>query len=199
VKAVDDATNQTQLDLIMEYFKKNPLRDIKHPEIVDWVVAEYKKRTGKVFRDPDRGIRRLSQDGSLVKVGKGIYRYDPDFVTKRELEDFTEAQKEAIMKRDNYHCVICGLGRENGVELQVDHIKPKDQGGKAVIENGQTLCARHNFQKKNYKSTESGKKFFIHLYEVAKESNDKAMQDFCTQILEVYEKNNVNCQIVWER
>jgi len=199
MKAVDDATNQTQLDLIMEYFKKNPKRDIEHPEIVDCVVAEYQKRTGKVFRDPDRGIRRLSQDGLLIKVGKGIYRYDPDFVIKRELEDFTEAQKEAIMKRDNYRCVVCGLGRADGVELQVDHIKPKDQGGKAEIDNGETLCAKHNFQKKNYKQTESGKRFFIRLYEAAKKNNDKAMQDFCTQILEVYEKNNVNCQIVWER
>lgn len=46
-------------DLIMEYFRKNPRREIKHPEIVDWVVAEYKKRTGNVFRDPDRAIRWL--------------------------------------------------------------------------------------------------------------------------------------------
>ena len=198
MKAIDDSS-QTQLDLIMEYFKKNPKRDIKHPEIVDWVVPEYQKRTGKVFRDPDRGIRRLSQDGLLIKVGKGVYRYDQDFVTKRELEDFTQAQKEAIMKRDNYRCVVCGLGIANGVELQVDHIKPKDQGGKAEIDNGETLCAKHNFQKKNYKQTESGKRFFIRLYQTAKNNNDKAMQDFCTQILEVYEKNNVNCQIVWER
>jgi len=199
MKTADDTTNQSQLDLIMEYFKGNPRRDIRHPEIVDWVVAEYKKRTGKVFRDPDRGIRRLSQDGLLIKVGKGVYIYDPDFVTKRELEDFTEAQKEAIMKRDNYRCVVCGLGRENGVELQVDHIRPKDQGGKAEIDNGETLCAKHNFQKKNYRQTESGKRFFIRLYEAAKKSHDKAMEDFCTQILEVYEKNNVNCQIAWER
>jgi hypothetical protein len=46
MKAADDATNQSQLDLIMEYFKKNPKRNIEHPEIVDWVVAEYKKLTG---------------------------------------------------------------------------------------------------------------------------------------------------------
>ena len=195
----DNTYNKSQLDLIMEYFRKNPKKDIKHPQIVDWVVAEYKKRTGKVFRDPDRGIRHLSQDGLLIKVAKGIYRYDPDFVVHRELEDFTEAQKEVIMKRDNYRCVICGRGREDGVELQVDHIRPKDQGGKAEIENGETLCAQHNFQKKNYKQTESGKRFFIRLYEAAKKNNDKALQDFCTQILEVYERNGVNSHIVWER
>jgi hypothetical protein len=194
-----DERIKSQLDLIMEYFKKNPRRDIKHPEIVDWVVAEYKKRTGKVFRDPDRGIRSLSQSGLLIKIAKGVYRYDPDFVMKRDLEDFTPAQKEAIMKRDNYRCVICGRGVAEGVELHVDHIKPKDRGGKAEIENGETLCAQHNFQKKNYKQTESGKRFFIRLYEAAKKNNDKQMQEFCRQILEVYERNNVNGQIVWKK
>jgi hypothetical protein len=198
MKAADNS-NISQLDLLMEYFKKNPKRDIEHPEIVDWVVAEYKKRTGKVFRDPYRGIRRLSQDGLLIKVRKGVYRYDPDFVVHRELEDFTPAQKDEIMKRDNYRCVVCGLGREHGVELQVDHIKPKDRGGKATIDNGETLCAKHNFQKKNYKQTESGKRYFIHLYEAAKKNNDKALQNFCAQILEVYERNDVNGHINWQR
>ena len=47
---------------------------------------------------------------------------------------------------------------QDGVELQVDHIKPKDKGGKATFENGQTLCATHNFRKKNYRQTETGKK-----------------------------------------
>jgi len=194
-----DDSIKSQLDLLMEYFKKNPRRDIKHPEIVDWVTSEYYKRTGKVFRDPDRGIRRLSQDGILIKVAKGIYRYDPDLASNREFEDFTPEQREAIMKRDNYRCVICGRGRENGVELQVDHIKPKDQGGKATIDNGETLCAQHNFQKKNYKQTESGKRYFIRLYEAAKKNNDTTLVDFCTQILEVYERNNVNGHIIWQR
>jgi predicted restriction endonuclease len=117
-----------------------------------------KSRTGKVFRDPDRGIRSLSQNGSLIKVAKGVYRYDPDLLQCKELEDFSEAQKQEIMKRDNYRCVVCGRRREEGVELQVDHIKPKDQGGKATIENGETLCAQHNYLKKNFKQTESEKR-----------------------------------------
>ena len=183
----------------MEYFKKNPNKDIPHPEVVDWATKEWLRRTGKVFRDPDRGVRKLSQNGFLIKVAKGVYRYEPDFIQNKELEDFTEAQKQEIMKRDNFRCVVCGRGRENGVELQVDHIKPKDQGGKATLENGETLCAQHNFQKKNYKQTESGKRFFIRLYEAAKANDDQPLREFCTQILEVYEKNNVNGHIVWEK
>jgi len=148
----------TQAQIVMEYFKNNPNREIRHPEIVDWVTKEFLKRTGKVFRDPDRQIRQLHQKGRLIKAKKGVYKYDPDFVAKPVLEDFTPAQKEAIFKRDKYRCVTCGLGRANGVEIQADHIKPKDLGGKAEIRNGQTLCAKHNFRKKNYSQTESGKK-----------------------------------------
>lgn len=198
LKKADDNNNQSQLDLLMEYFKKSN-RNINHPEVVDWATREWLKRTGRVFRDPDRGIRSLSQHGLLIKVAKGVYRYDPDLVQNKELEDFTEAQKQEIMKRDNYRCVVCGGRREEGVELQVDHIKPKDKGGKATIENGETLCSTHNYLKKNFKQTESGKRFFIRLYESAKAIDDSKMQDFCRQILEVYEKNKVNGHIVWER
>lgn len=68
----------TQADLIKQYFERNPNRDIPHPEIVDWAVAEYKRLTGEVFRDPDRAIRKLHQEGFLIKVRKGVYRYDPE-------------------------------------------------------------------------------------------------------------------------
>lgn len=188
-----------QADLIMEYFRRNPNRDIEHPEVVDWVVSEYKKRTGKVFRDPDRAIRKLHQNGFLIKVAKGIYRYEPSEVVERKPEDFTEEQKKIILERDGYKCVKCGRGKEEGMELHVDHIKPKDLDGKAVIENGQVLCSRCNFLKKNLKQTETGKKMFIRLYELAKKENNKELLDFARQILEVYEKNNINCHIKWEK
>jgi hypothetical protein len=188
-----------QAKLIMEYFKKNPLRNIKHPEIVDWVVAEYKRQTGEVFRDPDRAIRKLSQEGQLIKINKGVYKYDPDFVKDRKLKDFTVEQKRKIFKRDGYKCVVCGLGRPNGVEIHADHIKPRDLGGESTLENGQTLCAQHNFQKKNYKQTETGKKMFIRLYELAKELKDEKLQKFCGDILTVYEEHKINSHIVWKK
>ena len=182
----------------MNYFKKHPNRNIKHPEVVDWATTEYEKRTGKKFRDPDREIRKLSQEGQLIKISKGVYRYDPKAVKKRVLEDFTPTQKSQILKRDGYKCVICGRGLEDGVELQVDHIKPKDLGGKATIANGQTLCATHNFRKKNYGQTETGKKMFIRLYDEAKSVGDKEVMKFCEDVLKVYEKDNINGHIVWK-
>ena len=66
----NDEPEITQAGLLIEYFQNNPQKSISHPEVVDWSVAEYKKRTGKTFRDPDRGIRKLHQDGYLKKKGK---------------------------------------------------------------------------------------------------------------------------------
>ena len=189
----------SQSSLIMEYFQNNPNRDIPHPEVVDWAVNEFKSRTGNIFRDPDRGIRKLHQEGYLVKVKKGVYRYDPKMVKKRNLEDFPPAIKKAIFERDGFRCVICGKGLKDGVELHADHIKPKDLGGEAILENGQTLCSAHNFLKKNYKQTETGKKMFIRLYELAKQTNDSKITSFCADILEVFEKHGINGHIEWKR
>lgn len=189
----------TQKDLIKEYFLSHPQKEIRHPEVVDWAVEEWRKRTGEVFRDPDRAIRTLAQQGFLIKVQKGVYMYDPDLVEDRELEDFTEAQKRIILKKGGYRCAVCGKGIKDGVELHVDHIKPKDLGGKATIENGQVLCAKHNFIKKNTGQTTTGKKLFVNLYELAKAEGDKDLMNFCASILEVFEKFNMNGHIKWEK
>ncbi len=190
----------TQMELVKQYFIQNPNRDIQHPEVVDWVTQEWQKITGNVFRDPDRMIRKLSQMGFLIKIEKGVYRYDPDYAHQRnDLEDFTQKQKKEILKRDGYKCVICGMGLENGVELHIDHIKPKDLGGRATLENGQTLCARHNFLKKNLKQTETGKKMFIKMLESVKTTNDYELRAFLEEVLSVYEKHNINGHIIWKK
>lgn len=188
----------SQMELIMEFFKKHPNKDIKHPQVVDWVVAEWKKKTGQVLRDPDRGIRKLHQQGKLIKVKKGIYRYNPNLILSPVLEEFTQAQKKQIFERDGYKCVICGLGDKDGLEIHADHIVPRDKGGKAEIDNGQTLCSIHNFRKKNYNQTESGKKMFILLWKNAKKIGDKKMQKFCETILKTYHDFDINGHIEWD-
>jgi len=186
-------------DLLIEYFKAHPKEDMSHGPVVDWVEARYKRLYKKKPRDTWRSIRNLHEIGFLVKVKKGIYRYDPEAVKQRKLDEFTPEQKGKILKRDNYRCVICGRGKKEGVELHVDHIKPKYLGGKATIENGQTLCAQHNFIKKSLKQTETGKKMFIRLYELVKKEKNDDLKKFCADVLETYEKHNINGHIIWKR
>lgn len=62
----------SQMELIKEYFLEHPNRDIPHAEIVDWATEEHKKRNdGKVFRDPDRAIRKLTSKRILTKNKEG--------------------------------------------------------------------------------------------------------------------------------
>lgn len=59
--------------------------------------------------------------------------------------------REAIKKRDNYTCCICGnsVYQEPNLLLEVDHIIPIAQGGKTEASNLQTLCWRCNRAKRD--------------------------------------------------
>lgn len=140
--------DKTISELVTQYFYANPNEDLEHGPVVDWVTKRWMETHSTPPRDPRRVIRALHQKGFLIKVKKGVYRYDLRVVREHDLEDFTSDQKEEIFKRDNYRCVICGRGRHNGYEIHADHIIPKDLGGKAEISNGQTLCSIHNLRKK---------------------------------------------------
>ena len=181
--------------LIIEYFQKHPKQDLPHGPVVDWVTEQYIKEHGGPPRDTWRGIRKLSQEGILIKVKKGVYRYDPDYIKEVELFDFAPNIKEAIFQQDNYKCVVCGRTKADGVELCVDHIKPKDKGGNNSIGNGQTLCMEHNLMKKNYSQTEAGKKYFIKMYEQSIASHDDKITKFCQAVFDVYDAHKINGHI----
>lgn len=182
-------------DLIMDYFRKYPKKDLKHGPVVDWVTEQYLKDNPEPPRDPWRAIRKLYQEGKLIKVSKGVYRYEPGHIKEVRLFDFPTKIKEIIFKRDNYKCVVCGCGRKDGVEICADHIKPKDKGGDNSPDNGQTLCMEHNLIKKNYSQTEAGKRYFINIYKQSVAKGDEKMIKFCKDILDIYNKHMINGHI----
>ena len=175
---------------------------ITHKQAKADLEGAYLTLTNNRFEDPDRAIRSLYDEGFLEKVAKGQYRYNPETAGKMDFEEFTQSEKETIFKRDGYKCVVCGLGRENGLDLHADHIKPKSLGGLSTIENGQTLCARHNFIKKNLSQTETGKKSFIRMLELVETIQDdpvsSKLQNFLVEVLKVYEKHGINGHIRWD-
>jgi len=176
----------------MEYFKKHPNQDLEHGPVVDWVSNQYLKNHTTPPRDPWRSIRNLHEEGILIQVKKGIYRYEPDKVKIIELFEFPPDIKEEIFKRNGYKCVVCGKGKSDGVEIHADHIRPKDRGGNNSLENGQTLCTQHNNIKKNYSQTEAGKRYFIKMYETAKSKSDEKIIKFCKDVFDVYDKHQIN-------
>ncbi len=186
---------KTIKELVMEYFINHPNEDLKHGPVVDWVEEQYKKENNRKPRDTWRTIRGLYQEGRLIKVEKGIYRYDPEKNGFVELQNFSPATKEEIFKRDKYTCVVCGRGRKDGVEIHADHIKPKELGGDNSVDNGQTLCSEHNILKKKYSQIEAGKRYFIKIYEKAVAEKDDRMIKFCECIFKCFDLYRFNSHI----
>lgn len=50
---------------------KHPNEELEHGPVVDWVEKQYIKLYNRKPRDIWRGIRRLYQEGILIKVKKG--------------------------------------------------------------------------------------------------------------------------------
>lgn len=71
--------------------------------------------------------------------------------SKMQRNIMTNDLREAIKKRDNYTCCICGNSvlKEPNLLLEVDHIIPVSKGGKTESSNLQTLCWRCNRIKSN--------------------------------------------------
>ena len=100
--------------------------------IVTMFIRDHKKAKRKQAREKRRleyQDRRMANDEEHAKVTRAM-RYD-------------------VLRRDNFHCVRCGRGREDGVKLHVDHIVPVSRGGKSVMSNLQTLCEDCNCGKGN--------------------------------------------------
>lgn len=192
----------SQIEFVRSYFLQRPMQVISHTKAKEDLETAYLTVMGKRLEDSDRAIRKLHGDGFLEKVAKGQYMYNPETSGKVEFDEFTSAEKKTILERDGYKCVICGLGRENGLDLHIDHIKPRSLGGQGTVENGQTLCAPHNFLKKNLSQTETGKKIFIRLLGLVQESesepNASNLESFLIEVLKVYEKHGIDGHIHWD-
>jgi hypothetical protein len=192
----------SQIEFVRSYFLQRPMVVISHAQAKADLEAAYLTVMGKRLEDSDRAIRKLHGDGFLEKVAKGQYMYNPETSGKKDFDEFTQAEKNQILKRDGYKCVVCGLGRENGLDLHIDHIKPRALGGQGTVENGQVLCAPHNFIKKNLSQTETGKKGFIRLFELVKSTPNEPiaskLENFLREVLSVYEKHGIDGHIPWE-
>lgn len=161
-------------------------------------MTEWEKRTGRKLRDPDRAIRKLYQEEHLIKVRKGVYKFDPAARPKAKLAPFTQEQKQAILKRGGYACCVCGITQAEGAELHVDHIRPQERGGTSEIDNGQVLCSQHNMRKKTLNQTEMAKRLFVNFYNQSASSGDEELTTFCREILSVYDKYGINEHIEWK-
>lgn len=59
--------------------------------------------------------------------------------SQRERQKMSNGLRYKVMRRDGFHCQICGKTGKEAV-LVVDHVEPVARGGKTEMENLRTLC-----------------------------------------------------------
>ena len=60
---------------------------------------------------------------------------------------FTTKQREEILERDGYRCVLCGNGNREGYDLYVEPLLPNMQPP-FKLDDGCTVCSRHHHRRK---------------------------------------------------
>jgi hypothetical protein len=62
------------------------------------------------------------------------------FESTKQNGHISQKLRDKILARDNFRCVFCGRGANDGVALHVCHIIPVSKGGTSTDDNLQTLC-----------------------------------------------------------
>jgi len=79
-----------------------------------------------------------------IRVPKVLLLREYDQLPVQEVK-FT---RENLFERDNYRCQYCGNGFE-AAQLNMDHVIPRDRGGRTSWENIVTSCIKCNSRKAN--------------------------------------------------
>lgn len=102
----------------------------------------FRRRKGEVFIRTDFRYHLKDIEGKdLRKIL--LKAFAPRVVVKKEI--IPADVRWAVWERDNFTCQRCGVRKH----LSVDHIHPESKGGKATVENCQTLCRSCNSKKGN--------------------------------------------------
>ena len=93
--------------------------------------------------------RRLGiMEDSIGNLSDLIIGKKKDRTLKYSVGRVTKKMRERILIRDNFTCQNCGV-HGDFARLNVDHIFPRSQGGKAEPDNLQVLCKSCNLLKLN--------------------------------------------------
>lgn len=151
------ANMEMQLPVIIRLFTKKEklpyticsvnyeIAKIKRPEFCFSYVSPA-GRSGRSYT-----IKAMPELLKNVRAEIG-YKLSKTEHSKTQRNAMTNDLREAIKKRDNYTCCLCGnsIFKEPNLLLEVDHIIPVSKGGRTEAGNLQTLCWRCNRAKHDH-------------------------------------------------
>ena len=173
------------------FFDVGGKENLKDLEVSLACVYSYNKGDFLTFRDNQlQALGELLQEAGLI-IGFSINRFDLPVLDKYFNFNLLKAPTLDILEEiENTH----------GRRVSLDVLAKANLG---VGKTNHGLEAIKFYNEGDWKSLE---KYCLQdvlltrdLYELAKKENNQPLLQFCTEILEVFEKNNINGHIVWRR
>ena len=123
--------------------------DIVQKPVIEPYIACYAEYSSPKGRNSYQDRKLYNLEELSVHILNAKKKREQKETKSYQRRIMTDSLRYDIMKRDGFHCVLCGRGAEDGVKLHVDHIIPVSKGGKTTPDNLRTLCERCNLGKRD--------------------------------------------------
>lgn len=136
--------------IVKAYYSSQKGRN-SHAVKKQYTVEEIGKLLQTVEKRKEENENRQNTHYLLTDIYKykGSRAYYGSEFNRQQRSLMTKKMRYEVLKRDHFRCTICGASAANGVELEVDHIKPVSKGGKTEPSNLRTLCKSCNRGKRD--------------------------------------------------
>lgn len=166
----------SQADFIFSYFHDHPNEDLTTTSVVDWATEEWYRLNSTRFKDPDRAIRKLAELGLVEQLGKGLYRYTPNYIVP--IEDRPKPKRTGPTTAEKMRrCAACGLGEVTGTAVEPVQIS-------ASTPATMLLCRRHADLFRRTGALDLCTNFFAALANEAHGRGDQDLVKFCHRVVE---------------
>lgn len=128
------------------------------PQPMSAWVERSRERLGKTNSNTGRRLRDLYSAFEVKRYkqpGSGMWVYE---LVSRRAEQIDSSPISKRLEVEVYAlkgrwCAMCAKRAADGIELQIDHVVPREWGGETVLANLEPLCVPHNHAKKAFYST----------------------------------------------
>jgi len=118
------------------YDKRSVYKEIDHDDF--WFVKEMAASVS--YGHPSEGLKYIAYDDSPSRFVRNAWKR----------VGIKSKQRVQVLARDGYTCQMCGISRNDGAILEIDHIHPVSKGGTNELSNLQVLCRDCNAGKSNH-------------------------------------------------
>jgi ATP adenylyltransferase len=164
--------DQSQIDYYKMITKSMPGKVLRKHKIVDYKNGYFRLQIDDITEKQKEKLVELCDkrlEEYQDKHGKKIWQH-----RARDNKPISGSLRYDVLAKAKGKCVACGISAEERA-LDIDHILPRNQGGKTEISNLQALCYKCNSEKRDRDDTD-----FLKWKEKFSDRDSKCI--FCKQV-----------------